>query len=104
MPVSEERVAQIRELSNDERIDRLDTSRFDGAAWQRLDVEMDEETVAFCRGNSDPEELHAFADTYNWDKGTWAHPEWGNIRKKPPSILRRVISWQVFSEKCCSKH
>jgi hypothetical protein len=71
MPVSEE----IRELSNGERIDRLDTSRFDGAAWQRLDAETDEETVAFCRGNSDPEELHAFADTYNWDKGTWALQE-----------------------------
>jgi hypothetical protein len=43
MPVSEERVAQIRVLCNGERIDRLDPSRFDGAAWQRLDAEMDEE-------------------------------------------------------------
>ena len=75
MPVSEQRLAEIRELSNDERVDRLDTSGFTAADWQRLDAELDEETTAFCRGNQDPEELHAFADTWNWDKGTWALQE-----------------------------
>lgn len=72
MPVSEERLAQIRELSNDERVDRMDTGDFTDADWARFEEEMDEETRAFCRETSDPEELHAFADTWNWDKGVWA--------------------------------
>lgn len=75
MPVSEERLAQIRELSNDERVDRLDTSGFEDADWQRLDAELNKETIVFCRGNRNAEELHAFADTWNWDKGTWALEE-----------------------------
>lgn len=75
MPVSEERLAQIRELSNDERVDRLDTSDFDDADWERLEAEIEEETIAFCRDNPNPEELHAFAATWNWDKGTWAVEE-----------------------------
>ena len=75
MPVSVARLAEIRELSNDERGDRLDISGFDDADWQRLDAELNKETAAFCRGNRAPEELHAFADTWNWDKGTWALQE-----------------------------
>lgn len=72
MPVSEQRLAQIRELSNDERVDRLDTSGFDDSDWWRFELEMENETIDFCRGNPAPEELHAFADTWNWDKGIWA--------------------------------
>jgi hypothetical protein len=53
----------------------LDTSRFNDLDWQLLDAELYKETIAFCRGNSDPEELHAFADTWNWDKGRWALQE-----------------------------
>lgn len=69
MPVSEERLARIRELSNDERVDRTDTSAFTDADWERFNAELDAETLAFCRDNRDPEELHAFASTCNWDAG-----------------------------------
>lgn len=69
MAVSEERLAQIRELSNDERVDRIDTSAFTDADWDRLHAELDAETLAFCRDNRNPEELHAFAETWNWDRG-----------------------------------
>jgi hypothetical protein len=75
MPVSVKRLAEICELSNDERVDRLDTSGFGDADWDRLDDELEAETTAFCRENQDPEELHAFAHTWNWDKGTWALQE-----------------------------
>lgn len=72
MPVSAERLRQIRELSNDERVDRIDTSGFTDVDWEKFDAQLDAETIAFCRDTRDPEELHAFASTYNWDKGTWA--------------------------------
>lgn len=69
MPVSEERLAQIRELSNDERVDRIDFSTFTDADLERFHAELEAETLAFCRDNKNPEELHAFADTWNWDGG-----------------------------------
>jgi len=72
VPVSEERLAYIRELSNDERVDRTDTSGFTDADWGWFTAELDAETLAFCRQNKDPEELHAFADTWNWDAGPGA--------------------------------
>jgi hypothetical protein len=48
MPVSDQRLAQIFALSNGER--------------------GDAEMLAFCRETTDPEELHAFADTWNWTR------------------------------------
>lgn len=69
MALTEKRLAEIRELSNDERVDRIDTSAFTDADWERFDADMDAETLAFCRETKDPEELHAFADTWNWDGG-----------------------------------
>jgi hypothetical protein len=70
--VSEERLAYIRELSNDERVDRTDTSAFSDDDWDRFNADLDAETLTFCRENKDPEELHAFADTWNWDAGPGA--------------------------------
>lgn len=69
MPVSEERLALIRELSNDERVDGMDFSAFTDADLELYCAELEAETLAFCRDNKDPEELHAFADTWNWDGG-----------------------------------
>lgn len=69
MPVSEERLAYIRELSNDERVDRTDTTAFTDADWDRFTAELHAESLAFCRDNRDPEELHAFVSTWNWDAG-----------------------------------
>lgn len=69
MPVCEERLAFIRELSNDERVDQTDTTRFTDAGWNRFIAELDAEKSAFCRNNRDREELHAFASTWNWDAG-----------------------------------
>ncbi len=70
MAVSEERLAEIRELSNSERVDRVDSGKFTDADWERFDAELHSETLEFCRTNSNSEELHAFADTWNWDAGT----------------------------------
>lgn len=75
MAVAPERLVLIRELANDERVDRMDTRSFKDADWKRLSDEMDEETVAFCRDCTDPEELHAFVRAWNWDKGVWAIAE-----------------------------
>ena len=69
MALSQERLAQIRELSNGERVDRTDVSDFTDSDWERFHTDLDAETLAFCRENKDPEELHAFADTWNWDAG-----------------------------------
>lgn len=72
MAVSEQRLAQIRELSNDERADNTDLSAYTDTDWERFQADLDAEKIAFCRGNTDPEELHAFADTWNWDAGPGA--------------------------------
>ena len=97
MPVSERRLAQIRELSNAEWVDRLDTSGFDDADWERFDAEMKTQTRAFCRDNPDPEELHAFADTWNWDDGTWALEEiLGNPACEAATAL--LIYWRAAPE------
>lgn len=97
MPVSEEREAQIRELSNGERVDRLDTSAFTEADWKGLDAALDEETLAFCRETADPEELHAFAATWNWDQGTWALSE---IIRNPAceAATALLIYWRAMPE------
>ena len=97
MPVSEDRLAQIRELSNDERVDRLDTGSFTDADWERLDAELERETLAFCRETTDPEELHAFADTWNWDKGTGALAE---ILNNPAceAATALMIYWRAAPE------
>jgi hypothetical protein len=75
VPVTPERLILIRELANDEGVDRLDTSGFTDADWKRLSDEMDEEAMTFCRDCADPEELHAFVRAWNWDKGFWAIAE-----------------------------
>jgi hypothetical protein len=42
---------------------------------ERIDAGIMAEAVDFCRRICDPEELHAFAETWNWDKGTWGLEE-----------------------------
>ncbi len=72
MAVAPDRLVLIGELANDERVDRLGSSYFDDftdADWERFQDEMDEEASTFCRDCSDPEELHAFVEQWNWDKG-----------------------------------
>ena len=73
MPLSEQRLAQIRELSNDEWVDP--DAGLDDAEFERLGDEWEQKTLSFCRENRNAEELHAFASTWNWDKGTWALQE-----------------------------
>jgi Domain of unknown function (DUF4274) len=75
VPVSAERLTYIRELANDERVHSVDTSAFIDEDWRRFGAEVDAETVAFCRNNSDAEELHAFVANWNWDKGEWGPEE-----------------------------
>ena len=75
MPVSAERLTYILELANDERVHSVDTSVFNDEDWRRFGAEVDAETVAFCRNNSDAEELHAFVENWNWDKGEWGPAE-----------------------------
>jgi len=73
--VTPERLTLIRELANDERIDRLGADYFADFTdddWERLQTEFDEEASAFCRDCADPEELHAFVEHWNWDKGVEA--------------------------------
>lgn len=69
MALSEERKRAIREMSNAEIVDRLDTSGWTDADWRRFEREHDARTLAFCRDCSDPRELFYFAATYNWDHG-----------------------------------
>lgn len=97
MPVSAERQRQIRELSNDERVDSIDTSGFTEVDWQRFGEELDAETLAFCRNTTDAEELHAFARTYNWDKGSWALEE---LLKNPAceAATALFIYWHAAPE------
>jgi hypothetical protein len=97
MPVSDERQAQIRELSCDERVDRIDTSAFTAADWQRLDEEVEAETLAFCRENTDAEELHYFVSWWNWDKGTWALEE---VLRNPSCEAATALSlyWRARPE------
>lgn len=75
MALIPERLALICELANDERVDRLGAdyfTDFTDADWERFQNEVDEEASTFCRDCSDPEELHAFVEHWNWDKGIGA--------------------------------
>lgn len=69
MPLSEDRIKYIRWLANAEGVEDMDTSNFTDEDWARLGQQRDEEISQFCQGTIDPEELHAFADAYNWDQG-----------------------------------
>ena len=69
MPLPEQRLNYIRWLANAEGVEDMDTSEFTDEDWARLSRQRDEEISQFCRGTTDPEELHAFADAYNWDQG-----------------------------------
>lgn len=72
MPLKSQRISEIRELSNDERVDLIDTTQFTDEDWARFDAALDEETRKFCTETKVPEDLHVFVDTYNWDKGVRA--------------------------------
>jgi hypothetical protein len=77
MPVSDQRFAEIFALSNGEQ--------------------GDAEALAFCRETTDPEELHSFADTWNWDEGTWALEE---ILRNPAceAATALMIYWKAAPE------
>jgi len=54
MPVCKQRMAYIREMSNEERVYRTDTSGFTDVDWTRFSAKLDAETLAFCRDTRDP--------------------------------------------------
>jgi hypothetical protein len=71
VPLSEERLAQIKDLSTYDRSDRVvDWLSLSDADKVRFLAELDADRTAFCRHNSNPEELHAFAVTWMWDDTT----------------------------------
>lgn len=67
MALSEERKNYIRELSNDEWIKpSLDLS---DEEFDAMCEEKEEEIIDFVNETTNPEELHYFAETWNWDGG-----------------------------------
>lgn len=64
--VSSERLDAIRELSTFARIDGIDFLSLSEAEQERFCDQLDADRTAFCRDTSDPEELHAFAVTWEW--------------------------------------
>jgi len=72
VPVSKERLAQISRLANGGSIYEIDPITLSVLDWERFSVDLDPEIKQFCQSNSDAEELHAFASTWNWDLGRWA--------------------------------
>ncbi len=71
MTVSKERLAQISRLANGQGNYGIDTSMFSESDWERVSAELDAEIEQFCQSNSDSEEVHAFAESWNWDFGKW---------------------------------
>lgn len=70
MQVSPARRQFIADLANDEWIDRLDDDvRNDEAAFGALCKEMDEKLNVFLISDAPPDELHLFAEFWNWDCG-----------------------------------
>src|SRR6185369_16752777 len=69
--VSAERRQFVADLAKDEWVDRLPKSISDDEAlFDQACVEWAAKTAAFVSGDTDPSELHLFAELFNWDGGT----------------------------------
>jgi hypothetical protein len=66
MELSEERIRYIRSLSNGEWITPPPK---DGDEYDKWLDDLEKETLEFIENNTNPLELHTFANTYNWDDG-----------------------------------
>jgi len=70
VPLSAERKQYIRDLVNDEWVDRLPSSEPErDKEFKRLSPLMDKELEGLLKKTSSAEELHELALAYNWDKG-----------------------------------
>jgi len=68
--LTQQRKQYIADLANDEWVDRLpEEIAADEAAFEQMVQEMDLETSRFLETTTDPQELHLFADLWNWDGG-----------------------------------
>ncbi len=67
--LSAERRQFIADLANDEWVDRWPAGGED-AAFDQESVRWDEERAGFLNRVDDPEEIHLFAELWNWDAGT----------------------------------
>ena len=66
-----ERRQHILDMANDEWVDRLPKDR-SSIDFDELCDEWEHRTATFPREATDPEELHVFADAWNWDGGVAA--------------------------------
>ena len=64
--LSEDRLIEVRKMSNDEWVDTCGLHVDDPAFEEQSDV-WQAKTEAFCSGATDPRELHYFVETFNWD-------------------------------------
>jgi len=70
MPLTPEREQFIADMANDEWVDRLPPSINSSCPeFEALSDEIDREMAQFLEHTRDPEELHCFADLWNWDGG-----------------------------------
>jgi len=69
--LSEERIGFISDIANDEWVYRLpeDEQRRE-KEFDRLSIVMEQACTEFLKNTNSTEELHEFAERYNWGKGT----------------------------------
>lgn len=70
MAISPERRQYLADLANDEWVDRFDHDGPNGdARYEAMSQAMGRECARFAREATNSEELHVFADLWNWDGG-----------------------------------
>lgn len=71
MEITKERNQEIANMANAEWVHLFSGDIPDGdPRWDALEWQWDEKALNFCKQNTNPFELHAFASQYNWDQGT----------------------------------
>ena len=97
MSLSPERAQFIADIANDEWIDRLTPSERE-SKFEDLCAVWDARLIEFLSSAADPEELHYFAASWNWDAGT-VEPLWPVVRN--PACQRAtalLLFWSAQPE------
>lgn len=69
--LSDEKISFISDIANDEWVYRLPKEKQESEEeFDRLSSAMDQACTEFLKTTNSTEELHEFAERYNWDKGT----------------------------------
>jgi len=71
MELTKEREQEIADMANAEWVHSIpDNIPYNDPQIEALELEWDKKALNFCKHNTNPLELHAFANLFNWDQGS----------------------------------